>query len=632
MRVLVIEDDEEMAEAIAFGLRQTGMAVDVALDGPAGFARSSVNDYDVIVLDRDLPGMHGDELCAKLVDSECRSRVLMLTAAAMVEDLVDGLGLGADDYLPKPFDFPVLVARIGALTRRAQPAIPPLLRHEDLVLDTAQHRVFRAGREIELAPKEFGVLELLLAAAGPQRVGRGAPRPRVGRGRGPVHERGQDHDQPPALKARRSPDHRDGRQVRLPDLSAAVRFGRQRTCSARRLHLPRRTIRLRLALLYGGVFFISGAVLLALIYTAVARTHGAILAGPSQRRLIVTLELPSRAVSPCSQLPAGCPIRQHASGSRQIVDPDQRSADLRVLAIVSVIALAVMAAVSMGLGWLIAGRVLRPLRTITTRRPRHISHEPAPAARARRARRRVQGARRHLRRAARAARRVLPIPAPVRRQRLARAAHPARAAQDPGAGRAGGSQRHAGVTARRPRTGARLRAAARGADRGAAQPRQQRAGPRPARAGRPDGGDRAGARRSPSRDRAPRPASERHARPCRGGRQPAARRASRGEPASTTRSRTTWPAVASTSRPRPTAGQAVLSVANDGPVIAPERAGPPPASPSSDSGPRAPTTATGTASGSRSSTPIATAHGATLSVHSQAAGGLHVTVRFPNPS
>jgi DNA-binding response OmpR family regulator len=166
MRVLVIEDDEEMAEAIAFGLRQTGMAVDVALDGHAGLERSLVNDYDVIVLDRDLPGMHGDELCAKLVDSKCRSRVLMLTAAASIEDLVDGLGLGADDYLPKPFDFPVLVARIGALTRRAQPAIPPLLRHEDLVLDNAQHRVSRASREIELAPKEFGVLELLLASQG----------------------------------------------------------------------------------------------------------------------------------------------------------------------------------------------------------------------------------------------------------------------------------------------------------------------------------------------------------------------------------------------------------------------------------------------------------------------------------
>jgi DNA-binding response OmpR family regulator len=166
VRVLVIEDDEEMAEAIAFGLRQTGTAVDVALDGPAGLVRARVNDYDVIVLDRDLPGMHGDELCTTLVEEGCRSRVLMLTAAGMAEDVVGGLALGADDYLPKPFDFPVLVARIGALARRAQPAIPPLLRREDLVLNSAQHRVTRGGREIELAPKEFGVLELLLASQG----------------------------------------------------------------------------------------------------------------------------------------------------------------------------------------------------------------------------------------------------------------------------------------------------------------------------------------------------------------------------------------------------------------------------------------------------------------------------------
>ncbi len=166
MRVLVVEDDVEMAEAVAFGLRQTGIAVDVALDGPAGLARARVNEYDVIVLDRDLPGMHGDELCAQLVYDQARSRVLMLTAAGMAEDVVDGLARGADDYLPKPFDFPVLVARIGALARRAQPTLPPLLRHGDLVLDSAQHRVARAGRKIELAPKEFGVLELLLASAG----------------------------------------------------------------------------------------------------------------------------------------------------------------------------------------------------------------------------------------------------------------------------------------------------------------------------------------------------------------------------------------------------------------------------------------------------------------------------------
>jgi len=166
VRVLVIEDDAEMAETVAAGLRHAQMAVDVALDGPAGLERALVNDYDVIVLDRDLPGMHGDEVCAKLVAAGCRSRVLMLTAAVATEDLVEGLGLGADDYLPKPFDFPVLVARIGALFRRAQPAIPPVLRRGDLVVDTGRRRAWRAGQPLDLAPKEFGVLEVLLAAGG----------------------------------------------------------------------------------------------------------------------------------------------------------------------------------------------------------------------------------------------------------------------------------------------------------------------------------------------------------------------------------------------------------------------------------------------------------------------------------
>jgi DNA-binding response OmpR family regulator len=166
VRVLVIEDDEEMAQAIGIGLRRAEMAVDLALDGQTGLTSAIGNDYDVIVLDRDLPGVHGDEICAELVDVGCRSRVLMLTAASTVADLVDGLGRGADDYLGKPFDFPVLVARIGALFRRAQPAIPPVLRHSDVELDTAQRRVRRAGRDVDLTPKEFGVLQLLLASEG----------------------------------------------------------------------------------------------------------------------------------------------------------------------------------------------------------------------------------------------------------------------------------------------------------------------------------------------------------------------------------------------------------------------------------------------------------------------------------
>ncbi|HEY1918691.1 MAG TPA: response regulator transcription factor [Streptosporangiaceae bacterium] len=166
MRVLVIEDDGELAGAIGVGLRREQMAVDLASDGAAGLEQALVTGYDVIVLDRDLPVLHGDEVCARLVAAGCRSRVLMLTAAATIEDRVDGLGLGADDYLPKPFAFAELVARLRALLRRAQPALPPVLRHGDVVLDPARRVAERGGRELDLGPKEFGVLELLLAAQG----------------------------------------------------------------------------------------------------------------------------------------------------------------------------------------------------------------------------------------------------------------------------------------------------------------------------------------------------------------------------------------------------------------------------------------------------------------------------------
>jgi DNA-binding response OmpR family regulator len=166
LRVLVVEDDREMAETVAAGLRLAGMAVDVAFDGEAGLQLAMVTDYDVVVLDRDLPGLHGDEVCGTLAASGRRSRVLMLTAAASSDDLVQGLRLGADDYLAKPFDFQVLVARIGSLFRRAQPAIPPVLRYADLVLDPGRRCAWRSGRVLDLAPKEFGVLEVLLAAGG----------------------------------------------------------------------------------------------------------------------------------------------------------------------------------------------------------------------------------------------------------------------------------------------------------------------------------------------------------------------------------------------------------------------------------------------------------------------------------
>jgi DNA-binding response OmpR family regulator len=166
VRVLIVEDDRELAEAVGVGLRREQMAVDLAFDGDTGLERALVNGYDVVVLDRDLPLMRGDELCAELVARECRSRVLMLTAAATIEDRVDGLGMGADDYLPKPFAFAELVARIRALFRRAQPALPPVLERGEVRLDPGKHLASRGGRALELGPKEFGSLEVLLAAQG----------------------------------------------------------------------------------------------------------------------------------------------------------------------------------------------------------------------------------------------------------------------------------------------------------------------------------------------------------------------------------------------------------------------------------------------------------------------------------
>jgi DNA-binding response OmpR family regulator len=166
MRVLVVEDHAELAETVAVGLRREGMAVDIAGDGHDALARVDLVGYDVVVLDRDLPGLHGDEVCRSIVADGRASRVLMLTAAGTVRDRVEGLGLGADDYLPKPFAFAELVARIRALARRSQPPLPPILVHGELRLDPALRAATRGGARLPLTPKEFAVLELLLAARG----------------------------------------------------------------------------------------------------------------------------------------------------------------------------------------------------------------------------------------------------------------------------------------------------------------------------------------------------------------------------------------------------------------------------------------------------------------------------------
>ena len=166
MRVLVVEDHEILARTIGTGLRREGMAVDVVLDGDDALGHLAVTRYDVVVLDRDVPGTHGDEICRRLASERTATRILMLTAASTVAARVHGLGLGADDYLPKPFDFAELVARIRALGRRSAPPLPPILECGDISLDPGSRVAFRAGRRLELSPKEFAVLECLLGSAG----------------------------------------------------------------------------------------------------------------------------------------------------------------------------------------------------------------------------------------------------------------------------------------------------------------------------------------------------------------------------------------------------------------------------------------------------------------------------------
>ena len=166
MRILVAEDHPRIASAVARGLRREGMAVDVAEDGAAALYKARINPYDVVVLDRDLPELHGDDVCRALSSEQPDTKVLMLTAARGLDDVVGGLALGADDYLPKPFRFAELVARLRALGRRTGDARPPILSAGDLTLDPARRVATRAGSELDLTVKEFGVLQALLEAQG----------------------------------------------------------------------------------------------------------------------------------------------------------------------------------------------------------------------------------------------------------------------------------------------------------------------------------------------------------------------------------------------------------------------------------------------------------------------------------
>ena len=209
MRILLVEDHVELAETVADVLRGEGMAVDVAARRPGCLERAGIYPYDVIVLDRDLPGVHGDEVCRRLVAGGSASRVLMLTAAGRVEDRVDGLELGADDYLPKPFAFTELIARIRALCRRSGPPLPTILACADLRLDPARRTAIRGGRRLALSPKEFAVLEHLMAAGG-RLVPAEELLARVwDEEGGSVLGHGQGHDRQSPWQAGRAPADRD---------------------------------------------------------------------------------------------------------------------------------------------------------------------------------------------------------------------------------------------------------------------------------------------------------------------------------------------------------------------------------------------------------------------------------------
>ena len=341
MRVLVVEDHATLAGRIAQGLRQAGMAVDAVYDGAAALEAAAQTAYDVIVLDRDLPVVHGDQVCRTLAGSG--PRILMLTAAAQVEDRVDGLELGADDYLGKPFVFAELVARVRALSRRA-PSTPPVLRRGDLTVDRARHRASRGSRPLSLTRKEFGILEMLLAADGARRQRRRVARARVGRQRRPVQQHRLGDDGPAAAQARRPAADRNRDRQGIPDVSRR----------------PRLTVRARLTLLYTGLFAVCGAIVVAVSYILVARLEPQGQSQQAPASFLARCRSEQLSAHPNGRILAKCNAYFQLQGAQR-----QRDVTLSHLLQYSLITLAVVLALAAILGWIAAGRALRPVHRIT---------------------------------------------------------------------------------------------------------------------------------------------------------------------------------------------------------------------------------------------------------------------------
>ena len=432
MRVLVVEDHKELAATIAVGPRREGMAVDIAHDGRRRSSGRRDGRYDVVVLDRDLPGFTATRSAGRSSRAASRARVLMLTAADTIENRVDGLGLGADDYLPKPFAFAELVARIRALARRSPAGAAAGARRGDIRLDTAQRVATRGGRRLELSPKELAVLELLLAADGAplsaeQLLERAwdeyvdsfsnVVKVTISRLRRKLGE-------PPAIETVPG---------RLPDRRMSAAPGRM----PRRLSLlPRRTIRLRLTLLFGALFLVSGAALLAVTYVLV--DHQFTANGASFFVTRGTESAVRARVSVVLDLVSGSGARGGRRGLRRrlrTAPTPGRASDAHA----AVERGAARAARRLGdrardhgggldLARLARRRARAPAAAHDHARGHATSRRAASIAASRsRPRRRAHTARQHLRRPARPARGLVRGAAPVRRQRLARAAHPAHA-------------------------------------------------------------------------------------------------------------------------------------------------------------------------------------------------------------